>query len=270
MDDIQRLEIIKARLSRLKQYKNCSAEELNSLALKKLEEKKARKALKQRVREAKKVGDFDNEYDLMGEFTTKTEKKLASALLASYLKDYTIETIADRNTLKEIIYLEVNQIRLQEKLNEFFDQKTKTVPIDLIEIIHKNSDAIIKLKNTLGLNKSKEAKKEAYDVLQHLFQRAEKWRAENQGSRTLVCPHCSKMVLLKIRTTFYDTQKHPFFKDKILYNAHLIKLYTENKLSRDDVAKVLEVSPDYVDWLVEKVWKANQLPITVETKKEDK
>jgi len=190
--------------------------------------------------------------DITSKFKNSAERKSAKALLKKYLSDYTIETISDKNTLKEVIYLETVQTRLQDKLNDFYESENKSVPFQLVDIIHKNSDAIVRLKNTLGLNRGKE-KKSAYDVLEHLKKRAKKWREENQASRSRVCPHCSKLILWKIRTDKWDMQKHPFFKDRILYNKHLIELHKKGTLTREDVAKVLECAPDYVDWILEKI-----------------
>jgi hypothetical protein len=80
------------------------------------------------------------------------------------------------------------------------------------------------------------------------------WRSENQGSRTLVCPHCGKMTLLKIRMEAWEAQKHAFFKDRILANPHLMEMYKNGKISKHDVAKVLHTSLDYIDWLIKKVY----------------
>ena len=190
-------------------------------------------------------------------FQNKDEAKKAKELLTKYLSDYSIETIAEKNTLRELIYLEIVQSRLQEKLNEYYEKDSKAVPIQLIEVIHKNSDAILKLKDSLGLGKDKN-KRSAYDALQHLLRRAKKWREENQASRTLSCPHCGKMILLKIRTEMWEAQKHPFFKDKVLYNEHLFKMLNEQKVSKEDVAKVLECSPDYISWVIEKIQGKNE------------
>lgn len=184
------------------------------------------------------------------------EQKLANNLLERYLKDYSIESTSDINTLKEVIYYEVIQQRLQQKLNDF--AANASVPAQLVDMMHKNTDIIIKLKNTLGLFAEKEKKTE-YDVLSHMKRRFKTWMHENQATRTLVCPHCSKMIMLKMRTEAWESQKHPFFRDKILYNHHLIKLYQESKISRDDVGKVLQCSPDYVDWVIQKIEREKQL-----------
>lgn len=182
------------------------------------------------------------------------EADLAANLIERYLKEYTIESISDINTLKELIYYEVVQTRFQLKLNDFSDNKS--VPIQIVEIMHKNSDVILKLKNSLGLFKDK-TKEDGYDALDHLKRRFKVWLTQNQASRTLVCGHCGKMLLLRIRTEAWEAQKHPFFSDKILGNPHLIALYQRNIITKEDVAKVLETSPDYVDWLVTR-WGKNQ------------
>jgi len=184
------------------------------------------------------------------------EKVIAESLLDRYLRDYSLETTSDVNTLKEVIYYEVIQQRLQQKLNSFADNQS--VPIQLVEIMHKNSDVIVKLKNTLGLFAEREKKTE-YDVLAHMKRRFKVWLNENQASRTLACPHCGKMMMLKLKTEAWEAMKHPFFRDKVLYNYHLIKLYQESKITRDDVSKVLECSPDYVDWVITKIEKEKQI-----------
>ena len=194
--------------------------------------------------------------DLVKKFTESRERKLAKDLVKRYLEDFSLETISDRNTLKEVIYYEVVQNRLQEKLNHFYEKDSKAVPMQLIDTLHKNSEMIIKLKNTLKLTRVNE--KGGYDALAHLKKRAKVWREENQGSRTIKCPHCQQFVLLKIRTAEWEAQKHPYFKDRILANKHLVRLYNEGRVNRTDVAAILECSENYVDWLIEKWAKINE------------
>ncbi len=235
------------QLSSLVQYRDKSPEEINAIAIEKLAK---------------------CDINIASCFTDTKERKIAKELLDKYLEDYVIESIADKNTLKEIIYYEVVQIRLQDKLNELYKSNT-AVPMNMIDVMHKNSDVIIKMKGVLGVNKSKNEQETPYDAFSHLKERFKKWLVQNQGSRTLVCPHCSKMILLKIRTEIWESQKHPFFMDKILANKHLIAMFIEKKLTRDDVAKILETSPDYIDWLVER-WGNKLIPHNnEETLKED-
>ena len=195
--------------------------------------------------------------DMTSMFSDRKEIKRARILLDKYLTDYTIESVSDKNTLKEVIYLEIVQQRLQEKLNEYYSKDSKAVPIQLVEIVHKNSEAILKLKASLGLNKEKD-QRSSIDVLSMMKVRFKQWLKQNQASRTLLCPHekCGQMIMLKMKTDVWEAQKHPFFKDRILGNVHLVKLYLDKIITKDDVAKILETSNDYIDWLVDK-WHLN-------------
>lgn len=222
-------------LSGLKPYKGVSTEELIKIAT----EQEERKL---------------DEIDVVGKFIDKKERKLAGELLNKYLSDYTIETISDRNTLKDIIYLEILNLRIQNKLNDVQDTDN-AVPPALVDVIHKNLDALTKLKLTLGIAHRKDEHKDGYTELEKLKKKFKIWREHNQGTRTMVCPHCAKMIMMKIRMDAWETQQHPFFKDRILTNKHLVYLLKTGKIDRDDVAKVLETSPDYIDWLIEKWYK---------------
>lgn len=191
--------------------------------------------------------------DLISLFSDRVEKKIAGNLLDRYSHDYNIESVSDKNTLNEIIYLEVIQKRLQEKLNEIYQTQSKAVPSGIVDIIHKNSEAILRLKNSLGLNRTKQTNN-PYDVLQHIQKRAAKWREENQGSRTIKCPECQKLVFLKIKTEAWETQKHPFFKDTVLYNEALFEKYYGKQVivSPEFIGEVLKTSADYVLWIHDK------------------
>lgn len=190
--------------------------------------------------------------DLAVKFSDRTERRMAQDLLGRYLADYQIESVSERNTLQEIIYLEVLQLRLQEKLNQQYSTETKFLPFDIIGVIHKNSEMISKLKSTLGLNKSKE-KVVGYDAFTHMQKRWRKWREENQAGRSLKCPHCQQWILLKMRMEAWESQQHPFFRDNTIYNKVLFaNLGKTIEITRDFIAKVLDFSPDYVDWMIAK------------------
>jgi len=204
----------------------------------------------ERAKELLEQEDVDIDISLL--FANKKERTQAYVLLQKYLKDYTLESISDKNTIKECVYLEIVQQRLQEKLDGFYKDDKKAVPSQLVEIIHKNSKAILDLKNSLGLNRGKEKKESGFDALEKLNKRFKRWLIENQASRALGCPHCGKMIMLKMKVEAWEALQHPFFRDRILGNEHLVHMYQNAKISKEDVAKVLEVSSDYVDWLIEK------------------
>jgi len=182
------------------------------------------------------------DFDISDIFVEKEDKKLGTKLANKYLRDYQMETVSDNNSLKQLIQLEILNMKLQKQLTRVQAGEKTNISLErLINAIHNNISRISELKDRLGMTKAKRDASKA---------------EENQGSRTIVCGHCGKMILLKIKTDKYDSQKHPFFKDKVLYNKHLMKLFSEGKITKDDVAEILETSPFYVDWLLE------QYPVT--------
>jgi DNA-directed RNA polymerase subunit RPC12/RpoP len=189
-------------------------------------------------------------------FTDKKEQKLAKDLADKYLIEFTPRTVSDKNNLKAVIYLEVLQYRLQAVMNELTAEGATAIPLNLVDSIHKNLKELSANKEKLGLiGKDKEqADNDGFRILQNLKEKFKVWGENNQGSRTLVCPCCGEMILLKIRMDKWIPQKHPFFKDRFLANKHLIRLYLQQKLSKEDIASVLGSSPDYIEWLVETLW----------------
>ncbi len=192
----------------------------------------------------------ENDLDITASFIDKKEKNKAFILIGKYLKDYTIETISDKNTLKTLIYYEIILVRLQDMLNEAHNAK-QAANLKLIDEMNRVVDKVIQLKETLGLVRD-ENKADSFKSLELLKTKFAKYREENQGTRTMNCAYCGQMILLKIRTDKWDAVKHPFFKDRILTNKHLMHLYQTGKLTKEDVAKVLESSTDYIDWIIDK------------------
>lgn len=194
--------------------------------------------------------------DVINRFSDRHEKTYVAELIRKYLSEYDIETVSERNTLGEIVYLEATNRRLQKQVEDARDLDGSTISLHLIEAIQDNSGHIAKLKETLGLNKSKKGEESQFDVLELLKKRGTKWRENNQASRNRVCPHCGKMILWRIRPEAWEQQKHPYFKDKILGNVTLVKLFQEGKITKKEVSDILETSEDYVDWLIKK-WSLN-------------
>lgn len=81
---------------------------------------------------------------------------------------------------------------------------------------------------------------------------------ENFIANGFIVHNCSKMIMLKIRTDAWEAQKHPFFKDKILANDRLWQLWREGTITKKDIAKILEVSTFYVNWLEEKIYQPQE------------
>jgi len=210
--------------------------------------------LKKMAEEKVRIDILIDELDIPGQFDDDTEKKESILMARKYFKDYTFEFVSDKNTLKQLIFLEIVNKRLQKMLNEFYTD-SKAVPVQMMEALHKNIMQITELKKTLGLSKAdrEQNSSDAFKTLDILKKKFKRWGDENNGSRTMVCPHCSKMVLLRIRTDMWEAQKHPYFKDRFLANEKLIELYKRNRLTKQELSVILETSEDYIDWIISKL-----------------
>jgi hypothetical protein len=240
------------KLRNLPQYKDKTEAELLEIAQSKRDRAKYKV---QQVKDSVVKSDLDVEEM----FSAKEEKEFSKELLSKYLRDFSLENISDKTLLKQLIYLEVfHKCRLQ-KSAEDFQKQNGAVPLQILDSIHRNLDKIIQLKTSLGLTQeAKSEKREGFEAFELLMKKAEIWRSENQASRTIVCGYCGKMNMLKIRTTAWEVQKHPFFRDRILGNQEIIRLYKEGILTKENLAAIFGTSSDYTDWLIDKWNKLDQ------------
>ena len=188
---------------------------------------------------------------------THNEKRIAQRKFKKYKEVYHIDSLSDLQLLESLVFRETLQERTKEQIMDDVDDKKVLKPAStrLMNIINNNEECILILKEKLGLFEDKKVK-DPFKHIQILKKKFKKWREENQGSRTLICPHCSKMLMLRIRTKAWEVQKHEFFRDRILTNNHLVKLFMDKKITKSDCAKILGVSEDYILWLIEK-WYQN-------------
>ena len=200
------------------------------------------------------------EYKFDGIGLSSKETRQAKKLFEEYKNQYHIDTLSDLQLLGEVVYRETLQIRYKEQAKKCADdakesnnKKSHIIPKNIREALDENLEQILILKERLGLFSEKKAN-DPFEYIQTLKKKFAKWREENQGSRTLVCAWCSKMLMLKIRTDAWETLKHPFFKDRILANEHLWKLHREGKITKEDIVKILGCSSDYIVWLSEKIY----------------
>jgi len=196
------------------------------------------------------------EYKYMGIGLGQYEKRTGHQKFIDYIEKYNIASLSDLSLLEELVYLEILgdkiKINIAEKQEQMVaDKKPFTVPKFLIEAMKENFESIISIKEKLGMFENKDGN-DGFQYITKIKDKFKKWEEDNQASRTFVCPHCSKMMILRVKPDVWEAAKHPFFRDKFLANKHLIRLYKAGKLTATDVSDILETSPKYTQWLVEK------------------
>ena len=214
----------------------------------------------------KSNNDNTLQYKFEGTGLSATERRWGENRFNDYREKYHMENLSDLQILEELVFRECLQEKYKKKIGKLTKKtrkkkgekdklktNTEIVPKYLISALNENLDKILLIKEKLGLFADKTGE-DPFKYIKNLKDKFKKWREENQGSRETICPHCSKMVMLKIRTEAWEAQKHPFFKDKILANKSLWKLYKDGKIMKKDVAEILGCSDDYIDWLEEKIY----------------
>jgi len=204
------------------------------------------------------------QYKFKGNGLSVPERNLAKKRFDNYRERYHIDNLSDLQLLEELVFAESLQERTKLKIGKLGKNKEtnepEVTPVNLQKLLSDNLEIILILKEKLGLFEIKKDD-DAYKKFKILDKKFKKWLKENQGSRTFPCPHCSKIIMLKIKTDSWDTLKHPFFKDKILTNEHLWDMYKEGKITKLDLAKSLlgkqVESTDYIDWLEEHIYRSN-------------
>ncbi len=226
------------KLKRLVQYKGWSDDRLRDHIAQKMKDEA----------EAEK-------YKLDGEWSSPTEKKVAEKLFHDYLKSTYIQSQNQLNSLKDLVFIDVQKENVKKAITDVIKDK-KQPTSRMYETLQSLIDKSESLKEKLfGTNQDDD-----YTALQTLMKKFKIWRKENQGTRTIICPHCSEAVLLKIRTDKYDASKHPFFKDRILTNQPMMEDYINGKITSEQIARYLECASDYIEhWIEHHFNKANPL-----------
>jgi len=197
-----------------------------------------------------------SKYRFQGVGLDKDEKKLAKKLFDDYRKHYTIDLLSDLQLLEELVYRETLQTRYKKKIEDINHSKTvkekNIIPKSILNELDENLNKIILLKEKLGLfSENKEDEYKTFEILEKKF---DTWKKNHLEERKVTCPFCSKIFFLNIRTDKFKANKLELFKNKVLCNEHLWEMFKEGKITKKDMALVLNVSEDYIDWLGEKIY----------------
>jgi hypothetical protein len=202
----------------------------------------------------------DINYKFIGEGLSAKEKHWAEERFYEYVENYPhINNLSSFSLLEELLFLECDRSRIKKKIKSL-QQKTKsedfTLPTTFQKALQDNLSDSLKLQEQLGLKEDPKAL-DAFKYIEELKDKFDLWKAENQASRQVTCPFCSKLFYLNIRTDKYEAKKYPFFEDKLLFNKPLWQLYKEKRLTAKEVSQILGTSVDYVEWLEELIQKKN-------------
>ena len=185
----------------------------------------------------------------------KSQKKWADKQFKEYLNDNELDSTSDLQLLEELVYREALQNETKAKIFKLQENQTvkekNLIPRDLTSFLDENLKYILELKDKLGLFTEK-TNQDAFKYMESLQKKFKKYLLENQASRTYCCPHCSQMILAIQTMEGWEAKRHPYFSDKYLLNPAVWKLYEQGKITKEESAQILGVSPDYIDFIQKK------------------
>ena len=182
------------------------------------------------------------------------EKEFASNLLKKYLAESTIESFTDRDTLRQVIDLEIVIERIKSLLNVEYEKANKAIPIQMVDQLTSLNNQVIDLKERLGLTQEKDKKNDTVKVIDDLLERFHKWvnKPENRSNYEFQCPKCAELFLIRRRLDKDkdEVKNHPWFIDGgILFNKQIFIDLDLGKISEDQAARFLNATLDYIKWI---------------------
>jgi len=202
--------------------------------------------------------------EFVGSGLTPEEQSRGKKIFAEYRKSYPqLNKPSNLQLLEELVWLECLQERYKKQVGIVTSPSTtpdgkvkiEPVPGHLQDSISENLTQIIELKTKLSLFEDKQIL-DAFRVLDEMIKKAAEHRKLFPLQYKVTCPHCTKIFFLKRKTEGHDTFISPFYADdKILKNDELHACWKEGILPKVRYAKALGVSPDYIAWLDEKIYK---------------
>lgn len=183
-------------------------------------------------------------------FLDKDEKKTAEKLFDNYIQNFEFSNYNEVSLLADLVYEEILLRRIQDEINKISeDEKIKFIPDKAISSSHDVQDRIAQLKERLGIINAKE--KDDLTALQILEKKFETYINFNRNEFTLVSPCCGKMLLLRRRVKDFDVMVHPYFSGRFWYSPRIINDVIAGILTKEQAAKYLYTSPQYIQWAID-------------------
>jgi len=228
------LEKLKKQLRNLRQNSNLTDEDLELLAKEQLERQ-----------------------EILAKLTfciSDEERKFAGNLLESYLNESSLESAAEKDTLRQLIDIEIVLERVKKFLNIEYSKANPAIPTQMLDQLTTLNTQAIELKEKLGLVSKEKDENSLTETLNVLTKKALKYYSEHKGCNTVKCPHCQKLFMLLMRTEHLEAKESSMFKGTIIYNKPLLDLYHNKILTKEKVAEILGVSDKYITYIYDNIY----------------
>ena len=216
----------------MKQYKDLSEEELIKI-----------------------IDQKQQEEELLNSFIglNETEKVKALQLYDRYITEHSFESLAEKSTLVNLVYLEILNDRIKLFIEQEGKEKSGAIPIRMTEQLIENTNQIMSLKEKLGMMRDAESES-SLDLKKELEEKALTYYNEHAGETYVKCPECQSLFRLLMKIDGLEPAKATFFKGTTLYNQKLMELYHYKKITLDEMAEILGVNTKYIVFIYENIY----------------
>ena len=177
------------------------------------------------------------------------ESDYAQKLLTNYLNQSSIESEADKDTLRQLIDMSVLAERFKSLLKTEFAKSNPAIPIQMVEQLRETEKQILELKNSLGLTNKDKINQTWIQDWKNLEKKCLNYYKEHAAETYTRCPKCQHMYRLLMRVDNKEKASATFFRGTKLYNKKLFSLYHEKILTDVEVAEILGVSVQYIFYM---------------------
>jgi hypothetical protein len=220
------------KFKNMKQYQNLSEIELEQLVQKKMEDEVLLTAF---------IGLNDE------------EKQKAIKLYDQYVTEHSFESLAEKSTLINLVYLEILNDRVKLFIEQEGNEKQGAIPIRMTEQLVANTNQVMYLKEKLGMMKDAETEN-ALNLMNELKEKALTYYNEHAGETYVKCPECQNLFRLLMKIDGLEPAKATFFRGTTLYNQKLMELYHNKKITLSEMAEIMGVHNQYITFIYENIY----------------
>lgn len=203
-------------------------------------------------------------YEFKGLNLPSEDREWGKTRFQEYLLSYPhLNNLGNSHLLEELVWAEIMLERMKEQIGNLCKKadsykkeisKPQTISDKDQKSLQEARDQVLELKKKLGMFEERKDSDE-FKKMRELEEKAAEYRRSHPLSFKVTSPFDGKIFYLKRRTEGYESFISPFYADdKVVKNTPLHKLYKSGKITKEEAAEVLGVSPEYIDWLDEKIY----------------
>jgi hypothetical protein len=213
------------RLRGLKQNTHLSDEEIERMALHKIEEE-----------------------ELKLSFSSFKEEEIQKgiSLYFQYLEQHSFQSLAEKTTLINMICKELRLQQVRNFLKKEAEDKNGAIPGGMINNEMELTTQILQDKEKLGMLKSQQMDSLA-DAWQELKEKAVAYYNEKGGEIYYKCPYCQEFSRQIMQLEGYTIEKASMFRGTTLYNEEVLNLYHAKVITLAQAAKIMGVHHKYIE-----------------------